>query len=367
MKSLEHVANRELDPAELQEFKEVVFSKYIPEWNGHLGHKWKHEDTVTVVMGLMARLDECPPPDADPEYCACAECYENFVYNWCMSVIDDICWGRAVYRANLKLPFDKVMKLKPRRKNCKQMEYEQHGNILYIKMNLPNSEEFRVWTIEAEWKDWVDVVWPVHLNHDYRLGWYIAKSTKRQLRDGSWFPCDVSVAHLFCSCLHGETVMAADDNMLNFTDNNLIRRDNTEKNITDPDTPPRAFQLSVDVATLDQWRPVKKVNTTHDDTADENEDGSLKGRFSAGVLAASQGLDRVVDGEDASQATAAPAPTARGIDRKVHNQSEAASMNDTAKRTAAVEILKSAQEQKAAQEGLDALWKRGTAHLSKSA
>ena len=361
--STEHAANQQLDPADLLEFKRSVFSKYYEEWHGHLGHKWKREDTVSVIMGLMERLEECPPPDADPEYCACATCYESYVYNWCLDTLDDICWSRAVYRANMKMPLGQAMKLKPRRKNCAPMEYEEHNGRLYIKVPTPPShpDPFLIWIIEAEWKDWCDAVWPVHLKHDYRLGWYISKSTKRQLRDGSWLTCDVNVTHLFCACLHGETVTAKDDNMLNFLAGNLVWRDNTEKNITDPDAPPQAFQLSIDVAGLDQWRPPKKVNTSHDDTAAENEDGSIKGRFSAGALATSQGLDRVVDGKESTQA--APAPTKRGIDRKAHKQAETASMSDTAKRTAEVEVLKNAQERKVVQEGLDALWKRGTEHL----
>ncbi len=361
MTSLEHAGNRELDPAALSKFREVVFSKYYETWHGRLAHKWRYEDSVTVIMGLMARLDECPPPDADPEYCTCVECYENFIYNWCLDTIDDICWSRAVYRANLKLPLDKAMKLKPRRKNCKPMEYEQHGNILYIKMNLPDSEEFLVWTIEDEWKDWVDVVWPVYLKHDYRLGWYIAKSTKRQLRDGSWLPCDVSVAHLFCSCLHGESVRSADGSMLNYLDGNLIRVDNVEKDTTDPDKPPRAFQLNTDIAALDQWRPEKKVNTTHDDTADETEEGVLKGSVSAGALSASWKLDRVVDGKESTQAVSAP--TERGINRKAHNQAEQESLSDTANRTSKVERVKTKESMEVVKDQMNAIWSAGTSHL----
>src|SRR4029077_15941156 len=148
-------------------------------------------------------------------------------------------------------------------------------------------EPFVVWVIEAEWKDWCEAIWPVHLKHDYRLGWDIAKSTRRELRGrNAWLPCDVSVAPLFCSCLHGESVRPADGSMLNYIYGNLIRMDNTEKDITDPDKPPRAFQLDIDVAALDQWRPPKKTNTIHEDAADETEEGRLKGSVSAGARAA---------------------------------------------------------------------------------
>jgi hypothetical protein len=359
--STEHAANRQLDPADLLEFKRSVFSKYYAEWHGHLGHKWRHEDTVSVIMGLMERLDECPPPDVDPEYCACVECYENYVYDWCLGVLDDICWSRAVYRANTNMPLGQAMKLKPRRKNCKPMQYEQHGNILYIKMSLPDSEEFLVWTVEDEWKDWVDAIWPVYLKHDYRLGWYIAKSTKRQLRDGSWLPCDVSVAHLFCLCLHGESVRPADGSMLNYIDGNLIRVDNVEKDTTDPDKPPRAFQLAVDVSGLDQWRPPKKTNTTHEDTADETEEGRLQGNVSAGAAAASWKLDRVVDGKEATQV--APAPTVRGIDRKVRNLAEQESLSDTTMRTSKVERVKTKEATQDVKDKMNAIWAAGTSHL----
>jgi hypothetical protein len=365
--STEHAANRQLGPADLVEFKREVFSKHYEAWHGHLGHKWRHEDTVSVIMGLMERLDECPPPDDDPEYCACAECYENFVFDWCISTLDDICWDRAVYRVNVKLPLDKAMKLKPRRKNCTPMEYEEHNGRLYIKVPTPPShpDPFLIWIIEVEWKDWCEAVWPVHLKHDWRLGWYIAKSTRRELRGrNAWLPCDVNVAHLFCDCLHGETVTAADNNMLNFLDGNLVRRDNTEKNITDPDAPPRAFQLTVDIAGLDQWRPAKKVNTTHDDVADETEEGGLKGSVSAGALSASWKLDRVVSGKESTQV--ASAPTARGIDRKARNSAEQASLSDTTKRTSKVESVKTEQAMQTVKAQLDAIWAAGTSHLTQT-
>jgi hypothetical protein len=163
------------------------------------------------------------------------------------------------------------------------------------------------------------------------------------------------------ACLHGETVTAVDKNMLNFLEGNLIRKDNTEKNITDPDAPPRAFQLSIDVAGLDQWRPPKKTNTSHDGSADESEDGKVP----AGALAASWKLDRVVEGKELIQV--APAPTERGIDRKAHKQAEQASLSDTTARTSKVERVRVAKDMQVVKAQLDALWERGTAHLSKSA
>jgi hypothetical protein len=357
-----------LDPAALLEFKRATFSKHYEAWLGHLGVKWKSEDHFNVILNLMARLDECPSPAAAAtaeDYCVCAECYENFVYGWCISTLDDICWSRAVYRENMKLPLDKAMKMRPRRKDCKPMVYEQHGNILHIKLNLPKSEEFLVWTIEDMWKDWVDAAWPVYLKHDYRLGWYIAKSTRRQLRDGSWLPCDVSVAHLFCSCLHGESVRPADGSMLNYTYGNLIRVDNVEKekDVTDPDKPPQAFQLEVDVAGLDQWRPPKKTNTTHRDTVDEDEDGSLKGRVSSGQASAHWGLDRVVETE--GEARAVSSPTQKGLNRKYRKGEDRAMQADIARRSVSMEAecLKIEQARKTVEEKMNAVWAQATSHL----
>lgn len=330
-----HAIELQLDSAALLDLKREVFSKHYSEWYTHLAARWKYEDHVNILVRLMARLDECPNP-TETGYCECAKCYEVCVYNWCIDTLDDICWSRAIYRANLKMPLGQAMKLKPRRKDCKPMEYEEHNGRLYIKIPTPprHPEPFLIWVIEGEWKDWCEAIWPVHLKKDYRLGWYLAKSTKRELRSEgyAWFPCDVNVAHLFTACLHNEYVTAKDKNMLNFTDNNLIRSDCGEKNITDPDGIPRAFQLSLDVAGLDQWRPAKPTNTSHNDTADEAEDGSVSAK--------------------------------RTNLRKAHKQAEQAEQDGIAERTAKVEILKTAQARKAVQEGLDVLWKQGTAHLA---
>ena len=93
---------------------------------------------------------------------------------------------------------------------------------------------------------------------------------------------------------------------------NLRRKDNTEKNIT----------IQMRLPAHSNWTltspgsisvSAKKVNTTHDDTADETEEGRLKGSVSAGVAAASWEFDRVVDGKESTQVASAPA---RGIDRK---------------------------------------------------
>jgi hypothetical protein len=353
----------ELAPVALLEFKREVFSKYQEDWHGHLGVKWRREDHFNVIVRLMARLDECPNP-SETGYCACAECYETAVYNWCLDTLDDICWSLAVYKANMKMPLGQAMKLKPRRKDCKPMEYEEHNGRLYIKIPAPprHSEPFLVWVIDADWKDWCEAVWPVYLKKDYRLGWYLAKSTSRQLRDGSWLPCDVSVAHLFCSCLHGESVCPADGSMLNYTDGNLIRVDNVEKDTTDPDKLPRAFQLGLDIAGLDQWRPPKKTNTSHKDTGDEHEEGSLKGHFSAGQVSAQWGLGRIVEAEGESRVVSSP--TQKGLNRKYRKAEDGAVQAETAKRSAEVERVMTEEGRKAMQEQMNAVWAQATSHLA---
>ena len=84
----------ELDPVALLEFKREVFSKYQEDWHGHLCVKWRREDRFSVIVCLMARLNECPDP-SESGYCPCADCYETAVYNWCIDTLDDICWSRA--------------------------------------------------------------------------------------------------------------------------------------------------------------------------------------------------------------------------------------------------------------------------------
>jgi hypothetical protein len=311
-----------LDATPRQEQLRDWYSKNLFPLHAYCAEHWWREDSTDIVLRLLEQLDTCPDEVQD----------ESAFKAWAIRQCGEVCLDRAIYRENMKLPLDQAMKMKPRRKDCKPMEYEQHGNILYIKINLPNSEDFLVWTIEAEWKNWVDAVWPVHLKNDYRLGWYLAKSTKRELRSEghAWFPCDVNVAHLFTACLHNEYVTAKDKNMLNFTDNNLMRSDCGEKNITDPDRVPKAFQLSLDVAGLDQWRPAKPTNTNHNDTSDE--DGTVSAK--------------------------------RPNLRKARKQAEQDEQDGIAERTGKVEILKTAQARQAAQAGLDVLWKQGTAHLS---
>ena len=156
----------------------------------------------------------------------------------------------------------------------------------------------------------------------------------------------------------------ADGSMLNYIDGNLIRVDNVEKDVTDPDKPPRAFQLEVDVAGLDQWRPPKKTNTTHTDTVDENEDGSLKGRVSSGQVSAQWGLDRVAEAE--GEARAVSSPTQKGLNRKYRKAEDRAAQAEIAKRSAAsmeVECIKIEQARRAVQEKMNAVWAQATSHL----
>jgi len=290
-----HAIEFKLDPAVALDYKREVFSKNYSDWHNHLGIKWRFEDHANIIIRLMARLDECPSPP-ETGFCACAECYENCVYNWCIDTLDEICWKRAVYQANMKMPLGQAMKLKPHRKNEKPMVYEIHGNLLVVQVSYPAAaaekrrpvpeDQNLLWILPADWLEWAQVLWPVHAKWAKRVGWYLVKRTQRQLRNGVWLPCDVSAHGLFMASDARQHIEAADRNYLRWHDNNLRLIEGTEVDCTDPDVPPSGVcQLNTDVANLDDYRPAKATRV-------RNAEG--KGHATPSELSASWGLDRVI-------------------------------------------------------------------------
>jgi hypothetical protein len=280
-----------LDPTSRLEQLRSWYSKHTFEWITWLATEHRYCDSQALTLRLLESL----PTFQSTDELGFVEEAKSFL----RSEIFDDAYRRQLEKLSMSELAQQLAIDKPKRADTKEMVWEQHGHILYIKMDMPISadptktqseQDFLVWTIGSEWKGWVDVLWPCYLKKDYRLGWYLAKSTKRQLRGGGWLPCDVAVHHLFTCALHGESVRAADNSMLNYTSGNLIIVDNSEKNVTDPDMPPRAFQLNVDISGLDEYRPAKKVKTNDDN--DENGEKTMKAAVSVGMLRQAWGFNK---------------------------------------------------------------------------
>lgn len=185
-------------------------------------------DESQILLRLLIRLPECE-----------SETSEEFLL-WARRLVEEEIHERIWYESfkNLKMADVLALARTRRRRNCKPMLTETHGDRTFVKLER-KGKPFVVWVIPSQWLPVAEALWPVHAKYSRSIGWWVCKTSRRESTNGKWIEADIPVHHVYVDAKAGERVIAQDGSFLNYLPGNLeVENDGAERDVDNPDAAP---------------------------------------------------------------------------------------------------------------------------------
>lgn len=171
-------------------------------------------DLETALFRVAAALPKCRAAN------------ERQFREWARNQVRKLADEKRLFEYGANLTLQDVLTLaaaQPVRKGTKPLEYEQHGDKVFIKLQDSRGRVLP-WVIPTEWLPIARAVWPVHVRR-CRTGLYVSKKVPQQRLSGTWGQRDLPIHHLFLNCNSGDAVEARNGNFLDWSGGNLHVKD----------------------------------------------------------------------------------------------------------------------------------------------